>query len=220
MKRETLQQIMNGLLHTFSRPTFYGLENLPTQDGVIVATNHMSLIDTLMLFINPVRKDMTALVADKYQKYVFFRWILDTGGVIWLDRENADFGALRAAVDVLRQGMALGIAPEGTRSVTGQLLEGKPGAVLVALRAKAPIVPVGIAGTEVFFSHALTLRRPKITVRFGKPFRLEPLARENREEQMARYTTEVMCHIAALLPEKYHGFYRGNPRLQELLRES
>ncbi len=216
MKRETLRRIINRLLRILSRPTFLGTENLPREGGVIIATNHMSRIDTLMLFINPARTDVTALVADKYQEYPIFKWILDTGGIIWLDRQNADFGALRAAVEVLKKGVALGIAPEGTRSDTAQLGEGKPGTVLVALRANVPIVPVGIAGTEVFFAKALTLRRPKVTLSFGKPFTFEPLNRDTRDEQMARYTDEIMCRIAAQLPDQYHGFYKGHPRIKEL----
>ncbi|HMN60127.1 MAG TPA: lysophospholipid acyltransferase family protein [Anaerolinea sp.] len=219
MQRETLRRIVKGLLLTFSRPTFLGTENLPKEGGVIVATNHMSRIDTMLLFINPARTDITALVADKYQKYPLFKWVLDTGGIIWLDRENADFGALRAAVEALKKGLALGIAPEGTRSDTAQLLEGKPGTVLVALRANVPIVPVGIACSEDFFSKAFTLRRPKMPLSFGKPFTFEPLSRDNRDEQMARYTTEIMCRIAAQLPEKYHGFYSGHPRIKELLAQ-
>ncbi len=220
MKRETLRVIIDGLIRTFSRPTFLGCENLPPEGGVIIATNHMSRIDTLMLFINPARKDVTALVADKYKEYPLFKWILDTGGIIWLDRENADFGAVRAAVEALKKGLALGIAPEGTRSDIGQLQEGKPGTVLVALRANVPVVPVGIAGSEVFFAKALTLRRPKVTLSFGKPFTFEPLSRDNRSEQMATYTTEIMCRIAAQLPEKYHGFYAGHPRIKELLSQN
>ncbi len=219
MQRETLRRIMRGLIYTFCRPTYIGLENIPPEGGVILATNHMSRMDTLLLFINSTRTDVTALVADKYQKYPLFAWILNTGGIIWLDRESADFGAIRAAVDALNKGLALGIAPEGTRSTTAELLEGKPGTALVALRANVPIVPVGIAGSEDIFRKIFTLRFPKVTIRFGKPFRLEPLSRDRRSEQMQEYTDEIMCRIAALLPEKYHGFYRGHPRLQELLAE-
>ena len=103
MKRETLRKIINRLIRMFSRPTFLGTEHLPKEGGLIVATNHISRLDTLLLFINPARDDITALVADKYQEYPLFKWILNTGGIIWLDRENADFGAIRAAVDALKK---------------------------------------------------------------------------------------------------------------------
>lgn len=217
MKRETLAKILRTLIFGLTRPTFYGAENIPREGGVIVATNHLSRLDTLLLMLNPTRPDITALVADKYKRYPLFRWILETGGIIWLDRENADFGAVRTAVAVLNKGVALGIAPEGTRSKAATLLEGKAGTALVALKAGVPIVPVAISGTERVFTRAFTLQFPKITITFGKPFRLPPLDRDRRDEQMKEYTEEIMCQIAALLPEKYHGFYAGHPRLKELL---
>jgi 1-acyl-sn-glycerol-3-phosphate acyltransferase len=219
MKRETLQHIADRLIHITCRITYLGLENIPLEGGVIIATNHNSRMDSLLLFITPNRKDITALVADKYQKYPLFKWILVTAGIIWLDRENADFGALRAAVEVLKQGVALGIAPEGTRSKNAQLQEGKPGTALVALRANVPIVPVGITGSENIFTKIFTFQRPKVTIRFGKPITLAPLLRDQREQQMQQYTDEIMCRIAALMPESYRGYYSNHPRLNELIGE-
>lgn len=220
MTRDQLQSMMNGLLRFLTRPTYLGLENIPLQGGLIVATNHMSRIDTLLLLITPNRRDVTALVADKYQKYPLFGWIVSTAGGIWLDRENADFGAMRAGLEALKRGLALGIAPEGTRSNTGGLLEGKAGTVLLALKANVPILPVGIYGTRNVFVRAFTFQRPRVTINFGKPFCLEPLDRSRRSEQMKEYTDEVMCRIAALLPEMHHGFYKGYPRIKEIQRES
>ena len=217
MKRETLRKIVNRLIRLLSRPTFEGLEYLPKEGGLIVATNHLSRLDTLLLFINPARDDITALVADKYQQYPLFKWVLNTGGIIWLDRESADFGAMRTAVEVLKKGVALGIAPEGTRSVGAELLEGKPGTVMVALKAGVPIVPVGIAGTENVFRRMFTLQFPHITVKFGPAFVLPPLERDRRSEQMKEYTDEIMCRIAALLPPRYHGYYKDHPRLKQML---
>ena len=161
MQRKTLRIIISGLFRILSRVEYCGTENLPPEGGLIVATNHMSRVDTLLLFLNPARTDITALVADKYKKYPVFNKVLDWGGVIWLDRDKADFGALRVAVEWIKKGVCMGIAPEGTRSTTGELQEGKPGVVLLAQKSGAPIVPVGIAGTERFFHELVRLRRPK-----------------------------------------------------------
>jgi len=217
MKRETLQAICRFLLTRLARVEYSGLEHLPSDGAIIVATNHMSRMDTLYLFINPARPDITALVADKYKKYPIFNWILDVGGVIWLDRSKADFGAFRLATDVLKNGVSLGIAPEGTRSTTGQLIEGKQGTALLALKAGVPIVPVGIAGSEVYFRRLLTLRRPNLRLTFGPPIHLPPLDRNNREESLQKMTDEIMCRIAILLPPQYWGFYHDHPRLKEML---
>jgi len=219
LNREQLYSILTFLIPRLSKTEFFGHENLPREGGFILATNHLSRVDTPVLFVNPVRPDITALVADKYKKTAFFNWFLETAGAIWIDRDKADFTAFRAAVDAIRQGRMLGIAPEGTRSTTAQLLEGKPGVVLLALKADALIVPSAIAGSEKAFKMVFTLRKPHIVVRFGKPLRIPPLSRENREKEIKLWTDEIMCRIAAMLPEEYRGFYRDFPRVKELLTE-
>ncbi len=219
MKRETLQKVIRFLLKVLTVTRFEGLEHLPDTGGVIIATNHMSRLDIPVLFCNQRRTDITALVADKYRRYSFFAWFARTAGAIWLDRDKADFAAFRAAAEVLENGTALGIAPEGTRSTTGVLLEGKPGTVLVALRTGVPIVPVGIAGTEDGMKKLMTFCRPKFIARFGPMFSIPPINRDDRENQLKYWTNEIMCRIAALLPEKYHGFYAGHPRIRELVAQ-
>ena len=113
----------------------------------------------------------------------------------------------------------MGIAPEGTRSDTSQLIEGKPGTVLLAIKTGAPIVPVGLAGTEDTIKRLFTFRKAHIVARFGKPFTIAEIPRENREQALQKATDEVMCRIAVLLPEKYWGFYKDHPRLKELVAE-
>jgi 1-acyl-sn-glycerol-3-phosphate acyltransferase len=217
MKRETLLKLVRFLIFRLTDVSFVGQENIPLQGGVLIATNHLSRIDIPTLFVTPRRSDITALVADKYKSYFFLNWFTSTAGGIFIDRSKADFTAFRDALTVLREGHALGIAPEGTRSETGGLLEGKSGTILIALKANVPIVPVGIFGTESSVKMMLSLRRPKITVRFGQAYRLPPLNRENRDEILQRYTDDLMCRIAALIPEKYHGVYKDHPRLKAIL---
>lgn len=213
LKREILKIIAIILLKLPSRPEFSGLENLPKTGPVIVATNHNSRVDTALLFINPVRPDITALVADKYLSYPLFRLMLNMGGVIFLDRSQADFGAFRKAREVLKEGVALGIAPEGTRSEDGQLHEGKPGTAMLAATTQTPIVPVAIANSDTFFHNYVRLRRPRVQVRFGPVMHLAPLDRSRRDEQLSQYTEDIMLAIARMLPERQRGFYKDHPRL-------
>ena len=217
VKRSKLQNLIRFLMKNLTRTEFFGLEHLPREGGFLVATNHISRLDITALFVNPVRPDITALVADKYLKYPFFRWFTVAAGGIWLDRSKADFSAFGQALAVLNQGRALGIAPEGTRSTTGKLLEGKPGTILLAHRARVPIVPVGISGSEKALKELLKLRKGTITVRFGEAYRPPPFSRDHREEDLQQQTDELMCRIAALLPEDYRGFYADHPRVKELL---
>jgi 1-acyl-sn-glycerol-3-phosphate acyltransferase len=198
---------------------FYGLENLPKEGRLIVVTNHMSRIDIPTLFVNPVRPEITALVADKYVTYPGLNWIIKTAGAVYLDRDRADFTAFREAQKLIKDGIAMGISPEGTRSKTSQLLEGKPGTILLALRTGATIVPVGLSGTDSAFRRLFTFRKPKISVRFGPGFEIKDLPRDNRDAALKEITDDILCRIAVLLPEKYWGFYKDHPRLKELLVE-
>ncbi len=213
--RRLISFLMRHLTHT----EFIGLKNVPDRGGVLLATNHMSRMDIPALFMTPNRPEMTALVTTKYLKYPLLRWFIITANGIWLDRDVADFGAFRKAVEALKAGKALGIAPEGTRSVTSSLLEGKPGTVLLALRAEVPIVPVAILGTEDAVQKLLHFKRPHIQVKYGPAIPAPVLDRSNREGQLDNLTTELMCRIAVMMPQKYHGFYTDHPRLKELQAE-
>lgn len=217
MKRDTLQKLVRFLMHNLTRLEYIDIHFLPKEGPVIIATNHLSRLDIPVLFTIPTRPDITALVTDKYKAYPFFRWFATTAGGIWIDRTKADFSAFKSAFEALKEGRALGISPEGTRSQDGSLLEGKSGTVLIASKAQVPIVPVALTGTESALGKALTFRHPRIVARFGPPLMVPPLDRDRREEQLKEYTTELMCRIAALLPENYRGYYSSHPRVRELM---
>lgn len=215
-----LRSIFRFLFRLLTRIEVVGLEKVPLSGGCILATNHLSRLDPPLLFMLIERNDLTALVADKYKKYPFIPWLVNTLKGIWIHREDADFRALKDARRYLQQGGLLGIAPEGTRSRTKGLLPGKPGVAYLADKAGVPVIPVAISGTEGAIFKIFTLRRPKIRVAFGDPIQLPPLDREQREEMLQRNTDEILCHIAALLPPEYRGVYADHPRLKEILARS
>jgi 1-acyl-sn-glycerol-3-phosphate acyltransferase len=163
------------------------------------------------------RDDVTGLVAKKHQKNAFFRWIVNTIGGIWLNRDEADTRALRAARDHLKNGGVLGISPEGTRSPTGSLIPAKTGVAFLADQAGVPILPAAVTGTWKATRKLLTFQRPLFLVRFGQPVILPALDRRDKEESLRRNTDEIMSRIAALLPPEYRGVYRDHPRVKELL---
>lgn len=218
LERKLLIKILSFLYKTLTRTEVIGAQNIPDKGGIIIATNHMSRVDVPLLFITPNRPDISALAADKYKRHPFFSIVLNAAHVIWLDREKADFSALTTARQHIQNGGAIGIAPEGTRSKTGSLIEGKAGTALLAARAGCPIIPVGITGTEKAVRTLLTLHRPKLVVRYGKAFKLPAFTRGDRSVWLAECTDEIMCRIAVLLPEQYRGIYSNHPRLKELLK--
>ena len=222
MKKYPLLEPIRFLVKTLTKFNLENKENLPEQGGVLITTNHLSRLDTPILLAITDRNDLVAIVAKKYREKPFFKWILEkVGTMVWMDRKETDFSAMRDTIEQLRAGAMVGIAPEGTRSreSTG-LLEGKPGAALLVARTSVPIVPVGIIGSEKINQHFLRLQRPPVTIRVGEPYELPEMDRDDRQGWLSRSTEEIMCRIAALLPEEYRGFYTDHPRLKELLQEN
>ncbi len=217
MVRQFLHWGTGFLFKNLTRLEVVGLRNVPHQGGFILATNYLSYLDPPLVFALLDRADVTALAADKYKEHLIIRWIIDACDGIWINREEADIDALRQARAYLQGGGLLGIAPEGTCSRTGALISGKTGAAYLADRAGVPVVPVAVSGTEAAFQWARGLRRPPIRIQFGEPFCLPPVERRSREDDLQRNTDEIMCRIAAMLPEKYRGVYAEHPRLKELL---
>jgi len=199
--------------------TVVGKEKIPPVGGCIVAANHLGRLDAFFVYTALPRQDAILTVAEKYRKYAFFRWASESLDALWIDRFNSDFGALRKVLRRLNKGEIMGIAPEGTRSKTETLQPGKPGAAYLAAKTQVPVLPAAFTGTEdrIVKSNLKRLKRTSVTVMIGDPMVFPPLPRENRDEFLQAATDEIMCQIAALLPEKYHGVYAGHPRLQELL---
>lgn len=222
MPEKPLFSVVRFLLKTLTKFQVLNRELIPPNHGLLMTTNHISRLDVPCLMAMTERTDLVAIVAKKYQKKPFFKWILETiGTIIWMDREKTDFSALREVLDILRKGHVVGIAPEGTRSHGAiGLLEGKQGAAVMAAQASVPILPVGIIGTDQVYSYWMKLRRPAITIRVGAPYYLPEMDRDDRQAWLTLYTDEIMCQIAALLPPEYRGFYAEHPRLKELLAES
>jgi 1-acyl-sn-glycerol-3-phosphate acyltransferase len=214
-------RILRWLFHTLTRLLsdchVAGLENLPQRGSYIIAANHLSIADVAIIYAMIGNENLTGWAAEKWERHLVFGTLLRMGGGIFIRRGEVDRGALDKAVEWLRTGKAFGMAPEGTRSKTGGLQRGKAGIVYIAQQAEAPIVPCGLWGTERIWRTLLRLRRPRVEVHFGEPFRLAPLSTDERASQMRAQADEVMCRIAVLLPASYRGVYADHPRLKELL---
>lgn len=217
--RERALNVLRSIAGIVAKVEVVGGEQVPDQGAYVLATSHISRLDTPLLMLSTSRKDIIGMVATDYQ-HSPFGGILKKIGVIWINREGYDFEAFRDASAFLRKGGIVGLAPEGRRSKDGQLLEGKPGAVLLAMRNKVSIIPAAVLGSADMVKSFLKFKKMQIKVIFGKPFDI-PQAEEgqNEKEILELGVTEVMCQIAALLPEERRGLYRDHPRLKVLLAE-
>jgi len=213
-----LRWIIRLVINLIARVEIEHFENIPTEGGFVIATNHLGRLDAALLFY-ALEGDYILMIAEKYEHHWLFGPIGNAMNGIWMDRFNANVGAVRKVLNRMKAGGILAIAPEGTRSKTETMAEGKPGVAYLALKAGLPIVPVGLVGTEdrVVVERLKHFKKSEIKIIVGMPFNLPPIQRKNREENLQQYTDEIMCQIGALLPEKYRGVYADHPRLKELL---
>ena len=212
---------IRSILRLIAHVEVVGFENLPRTGGYIIASNHVGRLDAALAYYIIDRPDIIMVVAEKYKKYAFYRWLVRITNGMFIDRQNADIAAIRETLRRLRQGQIFVITPEGTRSKSGNLIEAKPGAVYMDWKAGVPVLPVALTGCEdaVVVDQLKHLRRLQIKVVAGEFFHLPPEARgKDRDEVMQQYTDEVMCRIAALLPEERRGLYAQHPRLRELVK--
>jgi 1-acyl-sn-glycerol-3-phosphate acyltransferase len=222
MSYQSTRLLISTLVRLVARVEIEGYDNIPVSGGYIAVANHLGRIDAALIYYVLDRRDIIMLVAEKYRESAIARWLTRELDGIWVDRYGADLVAVRKTLDRLRRGGVLALSPEGTRSPTEALIKAQPGGAYLAAQSRLPILPVGITGSEdrLVFSQWKRLHRPHIKAHVGKPFTLAPIRRSEREQALQRYTDEIMCQIAALLPPKYHGVYADHPRLKELLTVS
>ncbi len=223
MRLKFTRSLIRFLLRLLTRTEVRGMENVPKDSNFIIAANHLGMVDAFMPFYFLNNNNLFLLVGEKWEKMWIMRWLGRRLNFIFVDRFNPDLKAIREVIARMKQGEVLVITPEGTRSKVGYLLEGKAGVSYLAAKLGYPILPVGIVGSfdPLFFGQLKRLRRPHVLVTAGSSFALPPLPSESqgRDEALKKDTDEIMCRIAALLPEAQRGFYADHPRLKELLGE-
>ncbi len=219
MKYKTLRSIVRFIMNIIADIEVVGLDKLP-QGNVMIAANHLGRLDTAVLLHVLDREDIIMAVAEKYKNHPLFGAIGRAANAIWLNRFKKRTAALRKTLARMQKGGLMVIAPEGTRSKTASMQEGKMGVAFLASKSGYPVMPVALTGTEDggVISNLKRFRRSKIRVVAGDLFYIEIPKGSGREKAMREATDEIMCRIAVELPEKYRGFYSGYPRLNELLQ--
>ncbi|WP_017413454.1 lysophospholipid acyltransferase family protein [Clostridium tunisiense] len=192
-----------------------GYEKVRDLEGpIIFICNHLSNSDGIILNEVLKEKDPVFIAGVKLTANEFTRNGFKFVKTIQIKPNSADKEAISKIIEVLKAGKNIMMFPEGTRSRTGAMIEGKKGLLLIAKMSKATIVPIGMCGTEKFlpindedmaeenFNYA------DITINFGEPMTVpKKLEDEDKNQYSDRAMTEIMCGIAKMLPEKYRGVY-------------
>jgi len=203
-----LNTLLRVVLWPGARIVVEHAERVPREGAVVLVCNHITNIDpTLVCAIAPRR--LTPMAKRELFDQRRVGWAFPLYGAFPVRRFSADIGALRTARDLLRDGHAVLVFPEGTRS-GGAMRPALPGSAMIALLGGAPVLPVAITGTEALLGWRRRLKAlfgPRRTIRivFGEPFELGDGAPTSDRVEPA--TDLIMRHVAALLPERYRGAY-------------
>jgi len=206
--------VLRPLVFVVFRPQVTGRENVPLSGPVILASNHLSFIDSIAIPLMAPRKVAYLAKAEYWREPGFGGWVTRTLftalGALPVEREasRAAQAALDTAMAVLQAGGAFGIYPEGTRSRDGRLARGKTGVAWLALTADCPVVPVAVAGTDKIQPVGARWPRPhKVSVTFGAPLTFpEQRGLAGKGRARREVTDTVMEAIAALSGQEKSGW--------------
>jgi 1-acyl-sn-glycerol-3-phosphate acyltransferase len=195
------------------RITTEGTEHIPSTGGAIIAPNHISVLDSFFVPLCVGRR-MTYVGKAEYMDDWKTKFVFPAIGMIPIDRSGGDASrrALDAAAGVLDAGELFGIYPEGTRARNGKLHKGHTGLARLALRTGAPIVPVGIIGTDAVQPPDAKFPKPfrRVHIRFGRPISVDRYADRAGDRMLLRQITdEVMYEIRNLSGQEYVDSYAG-----------
>ena len=195
-----------------------GRENVPREGALIVASNHLSFIDSIVIPLAARRQVHFLGKAEYFQgtglRGAAVRWFHSTAGTIPVDRSDprAAAGSLELAEEVLRRGEGFGVYPEGTRSPDGRLHRGRTGVARMALSTGAVLLPCAVTGTDKVQPAGSNGFRPgKVTVRFGRPVDVAGLASRFQKAALLRAVTDAtMDAIAELSGQERSGMYASD----------
>lgn len=222
-----ISRVLAGpFLYTLWRPEIIGSEHIPASGGAILASNHLSIVDSIFL---PLMVDRPVTFAAKSEYFTGTRPVdritsayLRATKQLSVDRAEARAGLdmLEAALDLLRQGALFGIYPEGTRSPDGRLYRGRPGIGWLALNSGLPVIPVAMSGTDRVLPPGHKVPRVgKVKIRVGEPLTFEAArSLPSASRQRRAITDEVMQAIQTLSGQDYVAMY-ASVRKEELAAE-
>lgn len=190
MKRKIVKAVVRWFMKIFFRIKIIGKENIPKEGACIICSNHKSYFDPPMLVV--FNKRHVNMIAKKdLLKNPIMGWLCKTFGALLVDRDGKDIETVKQSLRILKNGEILGIFPEGTRNGMAKGEKAKNGAVLMAIKSGAPIIPAGIKGDYKIFR--------KVTMTYGKPIYYDKTKiNQQDKEEIDKLTEELMNTIIEL----------------------
>ena len=206
------ERVVNSILRFLIRLIFRvdqgELDKIPLTGPGILATNHTTNLEAPIYYVLLDPRSKTAFGKLELWHNPITRFLMQLWGVVPLRRGSADRVAMRRALRALDRGQFLGIAPEGTRSRTGRLKQGRPGMAMLAVERRVPIFPMVHWGISDVLRNLARVRKTHLHIRVGTPFYLKaPTDRRVTAKDIRAMTDEIMFRLAALLPESLRGYY-------------
>ena len=191
-----LQHLFRTIFFTVFRARVYGRENIPQEGAVILAANHASNIDP-PLMASLIDRPVSYMAKIELFENPIFGAAIRHCHAFPVKRGESDRGAIKAAVNVLKEGRVLGLFPEGTRSKTGELQKAEAGVALIAAMTGAPIIPVAILNSHRIFANGGLL--PQLRIMYGAPILFQ--GDRKSKEALDGFSAEIMEHIARMRDE-------------------
>ena len=188
-----------------------GLENVPREGALIVAISHSNFLDPLLAGAY-IPRDVIPMAKIEAFNYPVIGWIVKWYGAFPVRRGEADMSAFKTALRLLQGGNALVMAPEGHRSESGALQQGREGAIMLSLRTGAPILPVAVWGGKALWKNLARLSRTPMWFYVGEPVLPEVRSTKPTREWVGELADELMFCIADQMPPELHGYYAGKTR--------
>jgi 1-acyl-sn-glycerol-3-phosphate acyltransferase len=212
------RQVLGPVARLIFRPVIEGRENIPRSGPVMLASNHLSFVDSVVIPLVAPRRVVFLAKSEYFTGHgvrgALMRSFFNALGAVPIQRGTAGAAqeALDSALRVLQDGLAFGIYPEGTRSRDGRLYRGRTGVAWLALTARCPVVPVALSGTEDIQPVGSRIPRiRKITVRFGKPLDFSHLQGIKPGQARRQATDAIMAAIHELSGQDLVPTYNDPP---------
>ncbi len=183
------------------------LAKLPRRGPLIIVSNHINFLEVPLLYTLVYPRDISGFAKIETWRSPLLGLLATAWECVPVDRDASDMSSMRLALEALARGRMLNIMPEGTRSHDGRLGRGHAGVVSIAMRSRAPILPVVHYGGEAFWSNLKRGKRTAVRFRVGEPYRLREPEPGKAKSARTEATDEIMRSIARLLPPEYRGAY-------------